>query len=947
MKPFLKQVAQYVYDTHKEGISNITFVFPGKRVSLFFLRYLAEIAGKPLWSPTCFTIQELMQHISGKQATDNLQLVFELYNIYRQELKTNESFDDFYFWGEMLLADFDDIDKYLVNAADLFQNLSLLKTYENLYNYLSDEQIKNIQQFWGSFSNVNSYEMQQRFVSVWSVLYPVYQKFRDYLIENQLAYEGMVYRDVAERIQQKRTLDLPSEKIVFIGFNALNTAEKKLFEHLKIQGIAEFFWDFDISYIYDPVHQAGFFLRDNLTRFPSPVGWKLHEKVNTGRKVKVFSVGSDIAQVKTASSSLNKLAETVTIEEDTAWILADESLLPQVLDALPDAINDVNITMGFPMRLSQTYGFLESLFTLYHYRKRSDNQTSFYFKHVIHLLQHPFLLKRYKSEIQDFIQRVQTQNQVYINSNNIPDVDVLQLIFHAPMNIFEWLRALLEHFIQANLDVTEKSESEKLELEFLFHVYTAFNQIEEQLDGKGIEVSLPTLRRMVYKIIRNFKVPFSGEPLKGLQVLGLLETRAVDFKNIFILSFNEGIYPKTSASPSFIPYNLRKGFGLPTLEHQDSIFAYYFYRLMQRAERVELFYNSKSDGLSSGERSRFLHQMIYQQTHDVEEIPIKLPLSTFAQRAIEIGQSEETTEKLQKYTPSSTKILSPSALNVYLDCSLKFYFRYIAEIPEPEEVSEEVDAAIFGNILHDAMEAIFNQRTSTVIDRTFIDGILAGEDGIESIVETAFQKNYAGGNRLFSATGSNAILKKVITSYCRQILKVDLMQAPFEIVELEKEHKLVLPVSSNPGIPEVVIGGKIDRIDRNSVSLRIIDYKTGKAEHGYNKLSELFEKDNFKRNKAAFQTFFYSYIYQTLHDSGVQPGLYPVKNIYNANFDFRIFRKEKQKKIYITNFKEIRDEFQMLLKQLVNDMFSPNEVYKQTKDVRICAYCPYKNICRK
>lgn len=944
--PFLKQVAHDLYQRYGTSISDITIVFPGKRVSLFFLKYLAEITGKVMWAPYCLTIQELMQQASGKRLTDQLPLIFDLHTVYQQEMQRTERFDDFYFWGEMLLSDFDDIDKYLVNAEDLFQNLSLIKTYENLYNYLNESQLKSIKQFWSSFSNDASGEMQEKFISVWSVLFPVYKNFRDHLIQSNRAYDGMIYRMVAERIRDNETIDLSSSKLAFVGFNALNACERKLFQYLKVQKRADFYWDYTPSFVEDEMHQAGFFLRENIRQFPPPTSWQEHEKEAQNNNIQVFATGSDIAQVKLAGKSLQELSQEKEINEETALILADESLLPQVLYALPVDMPNVNITMGFPLFLSQAYSFMDALFTLQQFQKKHENEVYYYFKHGIHVLQHPFVLHAHQDEIEKFIQEMKQQNQVYISVAEIPDNLLLKTIFTSPTAIIPWFKEIITLLMKDLKSRDPKEADTWLELEFLFHIYTAFNQIDEQLRKKNLNLTMRTLRRMIHRVIGNIKIPFTGEPLSGLQIMGLLETRAVDFKNIILLSFNEGIYPKTSASPSYIPYNLRKGFGLPTLEHQDSIFAYYFYRLMQRAELVQIFYNTKADGLNSGERSRFLHQIIYQEFYDLKDQKIAIPLSNKAPQPIDIHQTDETIDILKKYTPGNGMFLSPSALNIYLDCSLKFYYKYIAGIPEPEELSEEVDPAVFGNILHDSMEAVYRSTKTELIDEKDIQKMLSQPAFVQDIVNHAFKENYERGSGL-SGSGSNIIVKEVIVSFIRQILNVDMKNTPFEIIEMENQHQLSITVSSHPEVTEILIGGKIDRVDKMNGKVRIIDYKTGKADHLFSDIPSLFAKEHFHRNKAVFQTFFYSLLYDSAAHATIQPGLYPMKNIFNENFDYQIFMKEKSMKMAVHDFNEVKMEYRENLQNLINAIYSRDTVFEKTREQRFCQYCSYRDMCRR
>lgn len=947
MEAFLKQVSKDLYQRYGDNISEVAMVFPGKRVSLFFLKHLSQITQKPIWAPKCYTILELMETISGTKAGDPLQLIVELYDVYSKVTKTKESFDDFYFWGEMLLADFNDIDKYLVNAADLFQNLSLLKTYENLYNYLTDDQITSIKEFWGTIKDNPEKDIQKKFLDVWSALFPVYERFKAALKKTGLMYEGMIYRDVAEKMMHKGSLDIPVKKLVFIGFNALNSSERLLFEHLKIHGKADFYWDYDQSYIEDNVHQAGFFLKGNIKGFPPPETFHLKNRPSGEVTIRVKAIGSDIAQAKLAGISLEPLSLSNEINEETALILADESLLPQVLYSLPQALEEVNITMGYPVVLSQVYSFLDTVFNLHHYSRRHGNDVFFYFQQVNQLLQHPFVLKTYRVQVDHFIQQVKEKDMVYVPYQSIPDIGPLKGIFSLSSGVFNWINEILLSVIGILRSVPEKSPNDRLEMEFLFHVYAVLNRLEEIIHKKGLEVNMQTMRRMIRRVIKNMRVPFSGEPLKGLQIMGLLETRAIDFKNIIILSFNEGIYPKSSASPSYIPYNLRKGFGLPTLEHQDSIFAYYFYRLLQRAETVDVYYNSSPDGLKTGERSRFLHQLAYQNDQPVNESAVTIPLSNHSPLGIEIKQSFETTQLLKKFQHGKGHFLSPSALNIYLDCSLKFYFKYIANVPEEDQVSEEVDPAIFGNILHDSMEQLYMDVANKKIDERVIRHFLDNENIIHDIINTCFINNYAGQNQLISASGSNIIVKNVILTYIRQILNVDLRRVPFEIVEMEQKHERAVPVSSNPEVNQIVIGGKIDRVDKSEDKLQVIDYKTGKAAHAYKNLEELFGRGDFNRNKAAFQTFLYSYLYVDGQSKVIQPWLYPVKNMFEEGFDARIHYKDKQKTVFIEDFNTLREDFEKLLFNLTDEIYSPEAVFKQTDELRFCGQCPYKNICRK
>ena len=618
MDTFLKHIAQDLYSRYNDKISDLCIVFPNRRASLYFKKYLSELTEKPMWSPTTITINELMEEISGLSVADNIKLLFELYTIYKIIKKSEESFDDFYYWGEMMLNDFDDIDKYLVNPEDLFKNLKSLKSIQDQFTYLSDEQIEAIKQFWQSFDPEKHSSHQDDFISIWNVLLNIYQSFNKRLNELGIAYEGMIYRNVTNKLKGNDIIGLTHQKYVFAGFNALNNCEKKLFNYLQNNKMADFYWDYDESYINNPYHEAGFFLRENISEFKAPVSFSSQNVFNSllqEKNIEIISVPSDIGQTKVITKILQEsTVNHIDSPNKTAIVLADEDLLVPILHSVPDSIDNVNITMGYPVNNTPIYSLLEHLIDLQKNAKATKTETRFYYKNVLAVLSHQYVNSQFQEEANQLIQFIKTNNKIVISNIELASCVFFQSLFikvDSYQDLSEYLLNILHH-IYNSLKKTGNEDTihnPSLEKEYIYHIYLSINRLKEVLEEQNIPIKMETYIRLVRKIIRNLRVPFTGEPLSGLQIMGILETRLLDFENLFICSMSEGVLPKTEASLSFVTYSLRKGFGLPTIEHQDAIYAYYFYRLIQRAKNVTLMYNSSSDGMKTGEMSRFLYQL--------------------------------------------------------------------------------------------------------------------------------------------------------------------------------------------------------------------------------------------------------------------------------------------------------------------------------------------------
>lgn len=958
MDTFLQHIATDLYSRYGEKISELCIVFPNRRASLYFKKYLSELTEKPIWAPATTTINELMQQISGLTTADNIKLLFELYRIYKQVKKSEESFDDFYFWGEMMLNDFDDIDKYLVNPEDLFKNLKSLKAIQDQFNYLSVEQIEAIKQFWSSFDPEKNSIHQEDFISIWNALLDIYQQLNKKLNKLGIAYEGMVYRTVADKIKGDEAIELPHSHYVFAGFNALNNCEKRFFDYLNNNKRADFYWDYDLSYINNPNHEAGFFLRDNINRYKQPISFTnqdIFKSLSEPKNIEVISVPSDVAQAKVITQKLQESGESISNSPNkTAIVLADEDLLVPILHAIPDTIDQVNITMGYPVNNTPVYSLIEHIIELQKNAKDTKNGITFYHKNVVAILSHQYVNAQFPKESSELLQFIKKNNKIVITQQELALCDFFKVIFtkiNTYLELSEYILTILHHIYNSLKKSGQENtiHTTSLEKEYIYHIYLSINRIKDVLQEQQIDIKTETYIRLIRKIIRNLRIPFTGEPLSGLQIMGILETRLLDFENLYITSVNEGVFPKNEAALSFIPYNLRRGFGLPTIEHQDAIYAFYFYRLLQRAKNVTIIYNSSSEGMKTGEMSRFLYQLKYESSFKITEKSLKYDINLSQTKEIQIKKSDEIQKALTKFHTSQngTKYLSPSALSIYLRCSLQFYFRYVAELREQDELSEEIDAPLFGNILHETMHHLYHDFMGSEVKSDDLKILLKDKEKIATAIDQAFKDEYFKADSKVIYTGKNIIIREIIEKYIDQILKIDESLAPFEILSLEEKYDIDIQISKDGTSEQIKLGGKIDRVDKHRDRIRIIDYKTGGDKLEFKNIEALFSDKKEDQNSAIFQTFLYSKFYQSTKNPAIPitPGVYSVRKLFDKNFDYRIMNKDSNS--FINDYHPIANDFSEHLKQLVSDIFNPEISFTQTEETRNCQYCAYRKICHR
>ena len=941
MKIFLKEIASNLLNEYGEALADHCIVFPNNRSILFFRKYLSDLINKPFFMPSLHTISSLLSSQSDMKQAEQVQLVFELYNIYVKAGSQRESLDDFYYWGEMLINDFDDIDKYLVDPELLFANLADLKQIDQKFGGLSEDIVAIIKQFWVNFDASNMTAEKSDFLMVWEILSDVYRDFKRALKVKGLAYEGMIIREQAEKIRSGS--DRWYEDISmfhFVGFNALNKCEREILRSLKEEGRARFYWDYDMSYFNNKDHEAGYFIRQNIADFPPHMDLAVQENKCS---VSVYSAPSDVAQAKLLPSLINEYGLSDD-PNDTAIILADENLLTPVLNSLPDNVQNINVTMGYPLFQTPVYSLVHQLLRLQKNKSGVGDNAEFYYNDVVGVLQHQYVTYIYTVDSDSVIKEIKEKNLLRIGRESLLLNDFFAMVFNHEFNSSRYLQEILSYLI----DLLDE-EGFGLQKECIYSLILPFNQLGLIMEETDMQPGIDLYSRLVDKIMRKTVMPFSGEPLQGVQVMGILETRSLDFKNIIFLSANEGKIPKSPAGSSYIPYNLREAFGLPTIKHSDSIYAYYFYRLLHRAERVKFIYNSSTEGTRSGEMSRFLLQLKYDEMYETSFLDTRFNILPPAKVKNSIIRTNEINDAFESVYLSGdeSKYLSPSAINTWITCNMKFYYRYIAGIEEPEEIMEEVDYMSFGNILHYAMKEIYQPYTGQVLNAAELKIMLGRSDQIKKMSEQAFRKVFMK-NSNSPIKGKNLIITSIIEKMIGQIMKADINYAPMEIITLEKKYSGSVPFSMNGVQHEARIGGTIDRVDRSGGIFRVLDYKSGADDIKIKDLEDLFDYDANNRNSAAFQTLLYCELFmQNTDRSDLRPSLYPVRKLFSTNFSDTFIINNGPVNGPVESYGLIREEFIRGLQKVFYDIFDKKREINMTSDRQKCRYCPYNRLCNR
>lgn len=927
MKGFLSEVAQALYEKYGSDVSSLNVIFPSRRARLFFTEELAHLSTEPIWQPMWLSVDDLVEELSGLRNNDRTRLITELYTVYAKY--RNEPFDSFYYWGEILLADFDAIDKYMLDADVIFANVADLKLLEADTSYLDDDQKALIARFWALFEKQEYSEQQQKFLEIWMTLAPIYHEFRAVLFEKNLAYSGMAFRAAAEKIIDGN-ISLPRQRYVVAGFNALSKCESVIFDYLAKEHDVDFFWDFDSYYVDNQEQEAGLFLRKNLEHYPAT---KLpgddFKNFARPKNITVVSAPSDSLQCKYVADFLRQHR----VEgRETAIVLTDENLLIPVLHSIPPEFKAVNVTMGYPLKLTLEYSFVERLITLHSRHRKRGEATIFHHEDVEGLLAHPFVMSP-ESALNS------TTGQIYVHAPK--DLNGMAAAIFTPLD--DGWQALAGYLSDILLQMAD-SEADTPNQDFISLIIDNIEKLRNSLAQCEVELTTATFASLLRRILQAERVSFEGEPLEGVQIMGILETRNLDFENVLLLSANDDTFPGARAtSPSFIPHNLRIAHGLPTPQHHEGVFAYYFYRLLQRTDNVHISYSSKADERSSGERSRYIYQLEYESPHraKIAHKQLAVDVSVAPVESIEVAKTPAIIEKI------ALGRQSPSSFFSFVQCPLKFYFRYCARLKPPEEVTKEVDAAMFGTILHKAMELYYREGCP-----------------VAEAVDRAVVSEYYGGDVAAASDTSGALLlaRDIVAKYLQtNILPFDLRQN-ITVIELEKEltaefdwETLVRSAGTQMsgvggkgdwmGSP-IVFSGIADRIDRlPDGRMRIVDYKTGKPNLEFKGVQSLFSGDAADQNAAALQTFIYAMIYSKTTGRDVQPALYYVRAMRDPDYSPLLI--DRSAGALVESYFECRDEFEVLLAEKLAELFDPLQPFTQCADPKPCGYCDYNIICKR
>lgn len=947
MISFQTELATTLIRRHSGDLSKLVLLFPSLRARTFFNDALTALVDKPLWQPSWSTIDELMERGSGLVRGERIRLITELFKVYVKH-HPSEKLDKFYFWGDMLISDFDMIDKYMVDADMLLRNIKDIKEIESDVSYLTPEQERILMNFWNSVGPETSLtEHKRQFLIVWNSLPVIYKEYREVLFKLGIGYPGMIYRATAERIKHGEELDLPQKRYVLAGFNALSKSEEILFQYLAHRECgAEFYWDYDSYYVANRENEAGKFLRGNLSQFPATEHISHDNFAAQDKNINVTACTSNIVQVKHVAEILKSLPKE-ELDRRTAIVLTDESLLIPLLHALPKEVESVNVTMGYPLKTTLAYTLIERLITLQaHGRNSDDGTTKFYHADVTGLLSHPYIVDRCKEQCTKHLRDINSNRIISVDAARFADDELLNIVFSCKYDKWNELSQYIIKVVSALIDTHDGRDIEQME--YLHISLTELRKTANSLYNCDIELPLDVYTSLLRRHLQSVTIPFEGEPIEGVQIMGILETRNIEFKNVIILSMTDANFPgNRTEQPSFIPYALRLAYNMPTPEEHEAMYAYYFYRLIQRAERVDMLYCSRADEKSTGERSRYIYQLEYESPFKIDKKSVGVDLKLEDIEPISIQKGDKEMALLNRYLQDKSGYsLSPTALFRYIECPLKFYLATIAHIKTPDELSDKIDALTFGNILHETMQLLYTpfvgkQEANEHIKKLKDEALV--ERSVDSIIGKLLLNNESATKADF--TGDTLLVRDIIIKYIYEgILEYDSSRDEFKIVGLEKDVDCKYPINNNRFVN---LSGRADRIDELSDgTLQIIDYKSGNRPHlECSSIESLFTGTPIERISNIFQTLLYSMMLQRKHNTESCPSLYYASKMFSKEYSPLIVDKSTDK--YIERYSHVATEFENHLNIALEELFNPDIPFTQVEDVDACNYCDYKKICRR
>lgn len=958
MKTFLSLVANDLLQRFGTNMHNVTVVFPGKRASLFLNQELALASDTPVWAPRYITMSDLFYSLSPYVKADPIESITSLYQIFSktilsEEIQEEYTLDKFWGWGEIILSDFDDVDKHLADAEAIFLNVYELMELESL-DYLTDEQKQTLQHFFRNFSTEGNSQLKERFLNIWSQMYNMYTRLREEQMLAGNVYEGAIFRNVIENLKEDdsplQALLQKRKAIVFAGFNVLNDVEHALMSAIQKQGKGIFYWDYDSYYVENLEHEAGIFMRQNLKDFPCALGKENFDNLRHLQDVTFISCNTDNATARYANQWLAGSHDPIA--NHNSVVLCNENLLQPVLHSLPPQVGKVNITMGFPLTDAPIYSFVMALLSM-----QTDG-----FDATQQRFRHPF------------VQVV--QHHVYT-----PLVPEEKWLHYQAADNAQLLTYLIEMVQQVGIHfsgIQEPDVYEQLYIEAIFQTHRILNKFLQLTirDDNPLVVQHVTLRRLLRTLLCSTSIPFHGEPAQGLQVMGVLETRCLDFSHMLMLSVEEGMLPRNTQSNTMIPANIREAFGLTTPRHRIAVFSYYFYRLIQRTEHLTCVYNENCVGNSRHEMSRFLRQMLAETDIPIRTLWLRSESSIHDAETLSVPKTPEILqhmlERYDRNTSGEKAIpLSPSAINTYMTCPLKFFLTHVSGLRADVDPQEGLNAPLIGDIFHDTAEMIYKQlvqRTgSNIIQRNTLSELLSDMENLvgptlDIVFDTVYFHPADRWKRTDEAwkmvcrdtrpgnqyTGELIIIRRVLMQYLTNLLRYDLRHAPFRIIATEIDRYITCQLSRNsqPSTPNsqliITTGGRIDRLDEMDGRIRIVDYKTGYHVPSIKSMDDVTNTAG-KHEGYFLQAFLYSYavMQNDKPSSPLVPALFYPGKAYKEDYDPTLTIGKE----VIENFAPLADEFYEGLTHIIEQIFSPDTSFSQTPEVKNCANCDFRLLC--
>lgn len=950
MKPqpttFLQEVAADLYGRYGRALADRAVLFPSRRARLFFIEALGRIVHEPVWQPAWTTIDELMEEISGLATTDRVRLIAELYKIYSEY--HDEPFDKFYFWGELLLADFDTIDKYRIDADQLFQNITDIKEIEADISYLTPRQIQLLS-FWSTLGpETDLTEEKRRFLAIWRTLGPIYHRFRDRLRTLGIAYNGMVQRTAADRLDRGEFAFTEPRSFVVAGFNALSECEKRLFKFLQTAAHTDFYWDCDDYYVQHEEQEAGLFVRENLELFP-PRSELTHDGLSRPKQLTATATVSNAVQCKYVAEILRALAAQTPggrLDKETAVVLTDEQLLLPLLHALPPEIGGVNVTMGFPLKATLAYTFVERLIELQAHGRTRGAGYAFYHADVTGLLAHPYVAGCDGELTHRLAAEITAERRISVDAAFLGQNELLRRIF-TPAATWRELTDWLAQVVAVTARTGD--DTDRWRTEYLAVVAEELAKMRNTLETCGIELTTEICTSLLRRHLQTVRIPFEGEPLEGIQVMGILETRNLDFRNVIVLSMTDDNFPGNRlAQPTFIPYNLRAAFALPTPEHHEGVYAYYFYRLIQRAERVHMLYCSHADEKSTGEPSRYIRQLDYESGIPVQRVEVGVDVNLTGSEPISVAKSPEIMRRLERFTdPDHPATLSPTAFYRYVACPLRFYFHSVARLKAEEEVSEEVDAPMFGTILHAAAQRLYDRIRGEEHPAGTLRALIRTHE-VAAAVEASINENYLCEERATADdyTGNLLLVKEIVIRYLRAVMAYDAAHDRFAVAGLEERVAYTFPFRSAGRELGMKFAGIADRIDRcDDGSLRVVDYKTGAPHLDFAGLESLFRGAGKQRLSNIIQTLLYAMMLCHTRGCDATPALYYVRAMHRDDYSPQLIDRET--KAQGAPYSACAEPFEELVRETLAELYDPEVPFRQCDDEETCRFCDFNILCKR